>query len=390
MSAKTSIRFGTDGWRGIIAEDFTYDNVKRVASAMALYLKEASSSPVVAVGYDTRFGSRRFAEIVADILTASGCEVLFSDSALSTPAISSSVVDAKAAGGVMISASHNPPEFNGIKFKTPQGCSAPEDVTRRFETLLDKPLAAASTPGNRESRNFLPAYFKRITKAVDFSVIKKSSVKVVADPMCGAATGYLERLLKPASVRLVSINTTPDPLFGGLHPEPIEAYLENLKKAVKQNGASCGLATDGDGDRIGVVDEHGRYLTPHQVFPLLLYYLCHFKKLKGKVVQAISLGYVSERIAKDYGLDLEETPVGFKYVADRIINEKILMGGEESGGYGYGNYLPERDGILNSMLIIEMLASTRRTLSSLLGEIEKIRRITLPADGFREPRYRQG
>ncbi|MHB9156252.1 MAG: phosphohexomutase domain-containing protein, partial [Endomicrobiales bacterium] len=215
------------------------------------------------------------------------------------------------------------------------------------------------------------AYLKRIVSHVDFNIIKKSHAKVVADPMYGAGTGYLEKLLEPTGCRLVSIHTATDPLFGGLHPEPIEAYLPDLKKAVRQNAASCGLATDGDADRIGVIDEKGRYLTPHQVFPLLLYYLCHFKKMKGKVVQALSLGYVSERIAKDFGLPFEETPVGFKHIADRIIREKILIGGEESGGYGYGTYLPERDGILNSMLIIEMLSATGRTLSSLLSEIEK-------------------
>jgi phosphomannomutase len=187
--------------------------------------------------------------------------------------------------------------------------------------------------------------------------------------MYGAGQSFLKTLLKNSKVNLLEIHSNSDPLFGGLHPEPIESNLEDLKKAVKRSGSAAGLAVDGDADRIGVVDDKGRYLTPHQVFPLLLYYLCNYKGMKGKVVQAISLGYVSERMAKDFGLKFEEVPVGFKYIAQKILDENILIGGEESGGYGYGNYLPERDGILNSMLIIEMLAATGKTLSKLIAEI---------------------
>ena len=206
---------------------------------------------------------------------------------------------------------------------------------------------------------------------MDVALIKRSRLTAVIDPLYGAAMGYIGSLLKNGKCKLINIHDKADPLFGGLHPEPIEENLQGMLTAVKQNCASAGLATDGDGDRVGVADDKGRYLSPHRVFPLLLYYLCKYKKMSGKVVQTISLGYVSERIARDFGLTFEEVPIGFKYIAGRILSEKILAGGEESGGYGYGNFLPERDGVLNSLLILELLASTGLSLSAVLREIEK-------------------
>lgn len=365
------IKFGTDGWRGVIADDFTRENVRAVAAAIAAYVKETSPKmPQITIGFDTRFHSRYFAENVAEVAAEAGCTVLFSDELLSTPALSSSVVDTSSAGGIMISASHNPPAYNGIKFKTSRGGSAPEQVTRRFEELLCAPSIPAGG-GAIKRRPLLNAYLKRVKNAVDFSLIRKAGLKVVVDPMYGAGIGYMTRLLKGSKNTVVQIHDRIDPLFGGLHPEPIEQNLGDLRAAVRRSGAHAGLATDGDADRIGVIDETGAYLTPHQVFPLLLYYLGHYRKLKGKVVQAISLGYVSERIARDLGLPWEELPIGFKYVADRILTEDVLIGGEESGGYGYGTYLPERDGILNSMMIMEMLAATGKSLSSLRKEVER-------------------
>jgi phosphomannomutase len=271
----------------------------------------------------------------------------------------------------MVSASHNPAEFNGIKIKTSQGSSAPENVTRSIESLLDTTAREKKFAGSLKEKDFTKGYWRRLHRSIDINRIRKGRVKVVADPMYGAGIGYLQAVLAGTKCEVVSINDHPDPMFGGLHPEPIEEFLGRLKSAVVKNGAVAGLATDGDADRIGVVDEKGRYLTPHQVFPMILHYLCKYKGLRGKVVQAISLGYLSERIAKDYNLEFEEVPVGFKYIAERIANETILMGGEESGGYGYGNYLPERDGILNSLMIIEMLAELKLPLSRILGEVEK-------------------
>jgi phosphomannomutase len=367
------IRFGTDGWRAVISDEFTVKNVQLVAHAIASYLtKNISTSPKVTIGYDTRFHSKYFAETVAKILELNGCNVILSDCFLSTPALSSSVVDAKADGGIMISASHNPPEYNGIKFKTSLGGSAPEEVTKEFEQFIsNNKIKKQKKTGSIAEKNLVAAYLKRVASAVDMGVIKKKELRIIADPMYGAGIGYLSSLLAKTKSEVSSIHSCHDPLFGGLHPEPIAAYLEDLQKAVVRSSSSVGLATDGDADRLGVVDDKGTYLTPHQVFSLLLYYLCHYKKLRGKVVQTISLGFVSERIARDYNLPWEEVSIGFKYIAERIVKEKILMGGEESGGYGYGNYLPERDGILNSMMIVEMLAFTGKPLSVLLKEMEK-------------------
>lgn len=367
------IKFGTDGWRALIADEFTTANVRRVAKAIAAYCREKSSGkkPLITVGYDTRFGSKYFAMEVTRELADGGCAVLLSKGFVTTPTISSSVLDNKAFGGVMISASHNPPSFNGIKFKTFDACSAPESVTRRFEDLIDVTETTDIDKGEVKEKDFLRPYLKRISDKVDMKLIRRKGVKIVSDPMYGSGQGFVRELLKNTKTNLLEIHSNTDPLFGGIHPEPIEFNLEDLKNEVKRSGSAAGLAIDGDGDRIGVIDERGRYLTPHQVFPLLLHYLCSYKKLKGKVVQSISLGYLSERIAKEHGLKFEEVPVGFKYIAQKILDENILIGGEESGGYGYGDYLPERDGVLNSMMLIEMLAATGKTLSGLLSEIQK-------------------
>lgn len=371
---KTKIKFGTDGWRAVIAEDFTFANVRRVAGAVANYLTtKVRKNPLVTIGYDTRFHSKAFAETTAEVLANAGCSVVMYDTFCSTPAVSYSVKLKQADGGVMISASHNPAEFNGFKFKTADACSAPETVTKQFEDYLSsfEEPATAAQKGSISTEKMTPHYLKFLKNYIDFKAIKNKNFKIVVDPMHGAGTGYIDQILKGTKIRQITIHQKPDPFFGGLHPEPIEKYLADLKKAVKQSSANVGLATDGDADRIGVVDDNGRYLPPHHVFPLLLYYLCKYKGKKGKVVQTISLGYLSERIARDYNLPWQETPVGFKYIADRIMNEKVLLGGEESGGYGFGDYLPERDGVLNSLMFIEMIAVTGKPVSALLDEIQK-------------------
>jgi phosphomannomutase len=366
-----NIHFGTDGWRGVIARDFTFDNLTMVARAFAAHLHTVRPDPSrVMVGYDTRFLSGRFAWTVAEVLAQAGHRVTVSDSFVSTPALSSAVVSHRAHTGVMISASHNPPEFNGFKIKTSLGASAPETETAEIERLLGASDAGRHRTTSVRTDDFVPAYLDRIASTVDLPLIRSSRLSVVVDPMHGAGTGYVDRLLRGGKCSVVTIHERPDTMFGGLHPEPIEKYLEDLKKSVIHHKAYAGLATDGDADRIGVVDDTGRYLTPHQVFPLLLYYLCHYRKRRGKVVQALSLGYLSKRIADDYGLPFAETSIGFKNIADYIVRENILIGGEESGGYGYGNYLPERDGVLNSLLLCEMIASTGKPLSRLLKEVE--------------------
>ncbi|MBN1824143.1 MAG: phosphoglucomutase/phosphomannomutase family protein [Endomicrobiales bacterium] len=370
---RNNIKFGTDGWRGVMAEDFTFGNVRRVAGAVAEYLRAAyGRDPLVVIGHDTRFHSGAFARAAAEELAKGGCRPVISKGVVSTPCLSSGVLEKNARGGVMITASHNPYEFNGFKFKTEKGSSAPESVTKEFEKYISSEQKRPSGPVLPVTEaDIVSGYLKRISDFVDSSAIRRKPIKVVFDPMYGAAQGYLQRLLKPAKCRVISVHDGSDPLFGGLHPEPIGEFLGDLAKAVKRSGSDIGVATDGDGDRVGVVDEKGRYLPPHTVFPLLLYYLAKYKGMKGKVAQTISLGYVSERIARDFNLDWEETPVGFKYIADRILRGGFLFGGEESGGYGYGGFLPERDGVLNAVMLIEMLASVRKPLSVLVADIEK-------------------
>lgn len=370
------IKFGTDGWRGRIAEDFTFDNVRIVTQAIADYFKKNSNSKVI-VGYDTRFLSREYAFVVAQVLSSNNLTVLVSKEAVPSPVISYSVVKEKAHGAVMITASHNPPGYNGIKIKTHYGGPANKKITKEIEKYLYKRKPPAINDRKIRITDFIPAYIKNITSYIDIPSIKKARLKVVTDSMHGVGGGYLDKILEGSNCRIVSINKKPDPLFGGIQPEPIEKNLSELKNEVKKQRADVGLATDGDADRISIIDDRGRYLTPHQVFPMLLLYLIEEKKLRGKVIEAVSLGYLGRRIAKHYSLPFEEVAVGFKNVSELMYKstlsgeDEVLIGGEESGGYGYKGYIPERDGILSGLLLLEMLVTKKQKLSKILTDIEK-------------------
>ncbi|MFQ5867880.1 MAG: phosphoglucomutase/phosphomannomutase family protein [bacterium] len=368
------IKFGTDGWRGVIAEDFTFDSVRIVAQAIADYLKEETRSnrrQGVVVGYDNRFLAEKYALLIAEVLSGNGIKVILSDKSVPSPCVSFTVVERECDGGVMVTASHNPPQFSGIKFKAAYGGSATEEITRKIEkNLYRRKIPESINPELIIEEDLIPPYLARLKSFIDFGLIKDTGLKIVADPMYGVASNYIEEMLKDTNCNVSTLHARRDPLFGGLNPEPIGEYLGELKKKVKEMGADIGLATDGDADRIGVVDDEGNYLTPHLVFPLLLLYLVREKGWMGKVVQTISLGYLSERIAKKCNLGFQEVPIGFKYVADLMLKENILIGGEESGGYGYQGYIPERDGILSSLFFVEMLARTKKRLSTLLREME--------------------
>ncbi len=391
------IKFGTDGWRGRIADDFTFENVKIVAQAIADYFKNSSkfrvqssttrnqnlslntehSTSGIIVGYDTRFLSQKYAFIVAKVLIANGLDVLLSKEAVPSPVISYTVVQEKAQGAVMITASHNPPEYNGIKIKTFYGGPADKGITKKIEKYLYKNQLPSISDTELKTTDFKPAYIKNLKSYINMPLLRKAKLKIVIDSMFGAGGGYLERILEGFSCKMFAIHKEPDPLFGGIHPEPIEINLAELKNEVINTTADIGLATDGDADRIGVVDDKGRYLTPHQVFPLLLLYLIEEKNWRGKVIQALSLGYLGKRIAKYYNLDFEEVSVGFKNVSELIYQsllsggDEVLMGGEESGGYGYKGYIPERDGILSGLLLLEMLSKKKQRLSQILTEMQK-------------------
>jgi len=369
------IKFGTDGWRGVIADDFTFDNVRIVGQAIADYLKAEATGDKqqeVAVGYDNRFLAEKYASLIAEVLSGNGIKVILSDKSVPSPCVSFAIAERKCAGGVMVTASHNPPQFCGIKFKAPYGGSATEEITRKIEkNLYGNKVSESINPELIIGEDLVPSYLARLKSFIDFAVVKDAGLKIIADPMYGVGSNYMEEMLKDTNCSVITMHTRRDPLFGGLNPEPISEYLEELKDKVKEMNADIGLATDGDADRIGVVDDEGNYLTPHQVFPLLLLYMIREKGEKGKVVQTISLGYLSNRIARKFNLEFQEVPVGFKNVANLMLKENIFIGGEESGGYGYQGYIPERDGLLSSLFFVEMLAKTKKRLSTLLREMEE-------------------
>src|SRR6185437_1939709 len=269
--------------------------------------------------------------------------------------------------------SHNPALYNGFKVKDQHGRSAPPELTRQIEQAVAPEPPEVPRPGasRLDTFDFCPPYEKYLRSRLDWKALRDFDGRVVFDHLYGVSSGIPERLLRKTRVKLTSLHAERDPLFGGLHPEPIEPNLSDLRRAVRRERALVGIAADGDADRLGVVDEKGRYLTPHQVFPLLLFHCAEHKGWKGKVVQSVSLGALGPRIAGQYGLPFEEVPVGFKHIAERMLQGDVLAGGEESGGYAFRGGLPERDGILNGLLFVEMLAARKKTPSQLLAEMEK-------------------
>ena len=370
------IKFGTDGWRGIIAKDFTFSNVAKVAQAIADYYRAQGEKGGLVVGYDNRFLSPEFAQEVVEVLAGNGIPVILSSQSLPTQCISFAVKHKNLAGGVMITASHNPPKFNGIKIKSPFGGSAPPEITDKIESFLGRDkIRRISLVKGRENdlireENLIEAYLDKVKSFLDEDLIKRARLKIIYDPMFGVGDGLIGKVLSVSQCKVSIIHSDYNPGFGGLNPEPIEENLEELKTVVREEGADLGIATDGDADRVGVVDERGEYLTPHQVFSLLLLYLIEERKMRGGVAKTVSLGYQPERIAKEFGLSLDETPVGFKYICEKMLKKDIILGGEESGGYGYHGHLPERDGLLSSLLFVEMITRKKKPLSKILEEME--------------------
>lgn len=368
------IKFGTDGWRGLMARDFTFDNVRRVAQAVADHMREdLAKNPKtkgvlnhpIWVGYDRRFQSEAFAREITRVLQGNNLKACLLSECLPTPALS--FLTKRPSGlGIMVTASHNPPGYNGIKIKM-DGRAVTEDVTKGVESWLNKNVPARSPQITQKSVR--DSYLKYLRSRIDPSRFAgRLKRPVVLDYMHGSASGLMESLL-PAK-KLIVIRGSHDPLFGGTNPEPIGTNLQPLSERVLKEKALVGIALDGDGDRIGIVDEKGRYFTPCQVFPMIINYLVGHKKIKGKIIQSVSLGYLSGRMAKALGLAFEELPVGFKYVAEQLASGQALIGGEESGGYAWKGCLPERDGLLTALLFLEMLAILKKTPSQLWDEIE--------------------
>ena len=371
------IRFGTDGWRGVIAEDFTHANVHKVAYAIARYVVRAERSERgVLVGYDTRFGGERFARVAAEAVAQTGTPVWLSEAPCPSPALSLLVRLRGAAGGIMITASHNPYRWSGIKFKASYGSSALPSIVAQIETELEAVLrnGLPALPPRRELIHSLDArapYLETLEKLVDWERLRSAKFRFMADPMHGAARGLLRELFTRHGIACDEIRGTRDPLFGGVNPEPIEPHIGALRRAVREGGHDAGFSADGDGDRIGAVDRDGTFITPHQIFSLLLWHLAGTRGISGDVAKTFSTTKMIDKIARKFGRRVFETPVGFKYICELMLERDILLGGEESGGIGTKLYLPERDATVNALLLAELMAWHKKHLGELVAELHK-------------------
>ncbi len=369
---ETAVKFGTDGWRGIIADDFTYANVRVAAAAIANYvLAHEDAAAGVCIAYDTRFGSHSFAKVVAEVLAGAGIPVALASEITPTPALSYAVRERKAAGGVMITSSHNPAEWNGVKYKASYGGSGLPSIMTSIESYLGKPLAKSAAPAAIEEVNFNPDYIAAITRFVDLDAIRASGYKYLIDVMYGAGRGVLAGIFTQAQVPFVEIRSEINPSFPGINPEPILPNIRETQAAVVAEHCDAGLITDGDADRIGAVDEHGNVVDAHKIFSVLLKWLLERKKWPGDVTRAFNTTKMIDRISAKYGRRLHEHGIGFKYVCELMLEQEILIGGEESGGVGISRHLPERDGMLNSLLLANVMADEKKTLGQLVAALQE-------------------
>ena len=368
----TVVKFGTDGWRGIIADDFTYENVRVAARAIALYVMEHEDpSKGVCIGYDTRFGSRSFAKVVAEVLSGAGIPVALASKVTPTPELSFAVRGRKAAGGVMITSSHNPAEWNGVKYKASYGGSGKPSIIAEIESNLLKPLKKAKAAGAIEEVDFSPEYVAALERFVDLKVIRESGFRFLIDTMYGAGRGYLAEIFERAGIPFVEMRNEINPAFPGINPEPILPHIAETQRRVVEERCDAGLITDGDADRIGAVDERGNVVDAHKIFAVLLRWLLERKHWPGDVTRAFNTTKMLDRIAAKHGRRLHEHGIGFKYVCDLMLEREILVGGEESGGIGVSRHLPERDGLLNSLLLANVMADERKTLGQLVASLQE-------------------
>jgi phosphomannomutase len=366
------VKFGTDGWRGVIADDFTYENVRVAARAIALYvLNDEDAGKGVCIGWDTRFGSRSFARVVAEVLAEAGIPVAVADRVTPTPALSYAVRERGAAGGVMITSSHNPAEWNGVKYKASYGGSGKPSIIAAIEGYLEQPYELADSPARIEEVDFNPPYVAAIEAFVDLEAIKASGYKFLIDVMYGAGAGVVAGIFAKAGIPFVEMRAEINPAFPGINPEPILPHIAETQRRVVEERCDAGLITDGDADRIGAVDEHGNVVDAHKIFAILLKWLLERKGWPGDVTRAFNTTLMLDRIAAKHGRRLHEHGIGFKYVCDLMLTENILIGGEESGGVGISRHLPERDGLLNSLLLAQVMADEKKTLGELVAALQE-------------------
>jgi phosphomannomutase len=382
----SQIKFGTDGWRAVIAEDFTFANVARVAQATADYWKSEvrnQKSEIfgrelkVIVGFDRRFFSDRFAQTTAEVFAGNNFQVVLSPEPTPTPSVSFAVKNLNAIGGVMITASHNPPIFNGFKLKSYYGGSSDSETCKAVENFLDrnpiqsKPLADAIKDGQIKISDVRPAHYAALKKLVDFKLIAKSKLRFAHDALFGVGARCFEQLLAGTTCKVTTLNAKRDVLFGGINPEPIEKNYACSQKFLRTHPHDICLVTDGDADRVGGMDGRGNYLTTHQIICLLLHHFIVNRKGRGRVVKALTTTSMVDKMCAAYNLPLVETGVGFKYICAEMLKGGVLLGAEESGGIGFPNHIPERDGIAAGLMLLELLATEKISVNRMLENLEK-------------------
>ena len=384
----TSIKFGTSGWRGIIARDFTFDNLRLATQGIAEYLNSEirnpkseirNRKPVVILGHDTRFLGREFSLAAAEVLAANGLTPLLCQRDAPTPVIAHTIRHRKAIGGINMTASHNPAEYQGLKFSISNGAAAPPEVTRQIEANIARLQAQNWTFKSAVVGSFVcktidpqPDYFKQLRKLVDFGVIRKAKMKIAVELMYGTGRGYLDTLLEDCGAKITRFHEERDALFGGHHPEPNAHGMEAVSKFVRSGKAQMGLGLDGDADRFGIVDKDGTWLTPNQILALTLYHLKKNRGWTGAVVRTVPTSHQVDAIAGMLGVKLHETAVGFKYIGALMESEPIIVGGEESGGLSVKGHVPEKDGILACLLMAELVATEGTSLGQILRGLEKL------------------
>ena len=365
------IKFGTDGWRGLIADDFTFANVRVAAEAVAAYvLAKEEPAKGLCIGYDTRFGSKAFAQACAEVVAATGIPVMLANDITPTPALSFGVRERGAAGGIMITSSHNPAQWNGVKYKAWYGGSGKPSIIAEIESFLGKPVPRPAEPAAITEVDFLPTYLKAIENFADLDVIAKTGMKYAIDSMYGAGGTIISDIFTRIGVEHIQIRSNPDPLFPGINPEPIEPNIRALGEAAVANACHAGLCTDGDADRIGATDEHGEFVDPHKIYCVLLSWVLKYKGWPGAVTRAFNTTKMLDRICAKHGRELIEHGIGFKFVCDYMLEREILMGGEESGGIGFQRHMPERDGLLNALLLANVTAQEGKTLGQLVADLQ--------------------
>jgi alpha-D-glucose phosphate-specific phosphoglucomutase len=370
----TQIKFGTSGWRAVMAEEFTFANVQRAVGGIARYVvSQKPKGARVIVGRDPRFLSETFCSMAAEILAAHGIVPLVVAEPAPTPAFAYAVIQSKADGVINFTASHNPPEYNGIKFSTPDGCPALPEVTKKIEAEIvagdSAPSKTTAAPVEKGAIDPKPMYMKRLAEIVDLEAIRKAGVRVAFDPMWGAARGYSDEMLRGAGVNVATVHDYRDVLFGGHAPEPDDHLLEDLRAKMRETGAQIGIATDGDADRFGIVDSDGTFLQPNYVIAVLFDYLVESRGWKNGVAKSVATTNLINALAEKHGVELHETPVGFKYIGELIMRDKIAIGGEESAGLSIRHHVPEKDGVLAGLLCCEAVAKRGKSLGEQLQAI---------------------